>query len=54
MGGIEDISRKEVFNLPKFQEMGIEKIIENLGGPGKAASAIKQLQEYLYQGIQNG
>lgn len=54
VGGIEDISRKEVFNLPKFQEMGIEKIIRSFGGPEKAATAIKQLQEYLYQGGTNG
>lgn len=54
VGGIEDISRKEVFNLPKFQEMGIEKIIENLGGPENATATVKKLQEYLYQGTQNG
>lgn len=49
IGGIDDISRKEIFNLPKFQEMGIEKIIQSLGGPEKTAQTIKQLQEYLYQ-----
>lgn len=54
IGGIEDISRKEVFNLPKFQEIGIEKIIQSFGGPDQAMAAIKKLQEYLYQGGQNG
>jgi len=49
IGGIEDISRKEVFNLPKFQEIGIEKIIVSLGGPQQARSAIQKLQKYLYQ-----
>ena len=54
IGGIEDISRREVFNLPKFQEMGVEKMIESLGGAEKARSAIGKLQQYLYQGVQSG
>jgi type I restriction enzyme R subunit len=48
IGGLEDISRKEVFALPEFQEIGIEKIIENLGGVEKAKEAISQLHHYLY------
>lgn len=54
VGGIEDISKKEVFNLPKFQEVGIEKIIDSFGGPEKARAAIEKLQTYLYQGGANG
>lgn len=48
VGGIDDISRKEVLNLPKFQEIGVEKIVESFGGVEKAKEAIKQLQNYLY------
>lgn len=48
VGGIDDISRKEVLNLPKFQEVGVEKIVESFGGVEKAKEAIKQLQNYLY------
>lgn len=54
VGGIEDISKKEVFNLPKFQEVGIEKIIDSFGGPEKARAAIEKLQTYLYQGGASG
>lgn len=49
IGGIEDISRKEVFNLPKFQEIGVENIIKYLGGVEKAKMAINQLHQYLYK-----
>lgn len=49
IGGIEDISHKDVFNLPQFQEMGMEKIIQSLGGVDKARLAINQLQSYIYR-----
>lgn len=47
-GGIEDISRKEVLTLPRFQEMGIETIVASFGGVEKAREAIGKLQRYLY------
>lgn len=47
-GGIEDISRKEVLTLPRFQEMGVETIVASFGGVEKARKAINELQRYLY------
>lgn len=49
IGGVEDISRKEVFDLPRFQDLGVEKIVQILGGIEGAKTTINQLQKYLYE-----
>lgn len=54
IGGIDDLSRKEIFDLPKLREIGLETIIKAFGGPEKVGAAIKELQHQLYQGGQHG
>ena len=51
IGGIEQISRPEVFRLPPFDEMGYISGVANMfGGSDKLKTALSELQRGLYEG----